>query len=44
MRVKCDMRVTLNMRVKCDTRVTLNIRVKFEMLVKPLDPPRAPRR
>ena len=44
------MRVTLNMHVKCDTRVTPNMhvkcdmRVKFDMIVKPLDPPRAPRR
>jgi len=38
MRVKFDMRVTLDMHVKFDMRVALNMRVK------PLDPPRAPRR
>ena len=38
MRVKFDMRVTLDMHVKFDMRIALNMRVK------PLDPPRAPRR
>ena len=38
MRVKFDVRVTLDMHVKFDMRVALNMRVK------PLDPPRAPRR
>ncbi len=44
MRVTLNMRVKYDMHVKCNMRVTLNMRVKFDMLVKPLDPPRAPRR